>query len=401
MSGPSREDLIARALGALPPAETAAVDAAMRSDPDARREYEAASAHLLLYDHVSGAPPPPSFDALAKRLDERAAPRASVRGRLYRLAAASVAVAAVVVAILWARKVQVDEPLPVHATAEDASAIRVTHGSREIALQDAREGTQVAARRAATIRLGPATISLDQGSRVSLDGEREVELMAGRAAFDVSHSSETDRPVVFSVRVTPSVDVEVRGTRFVLTLYTDRDASVPLDAAGHAPPLVLVEVAEGVVEANGLPVRAGERRLFDGGKPREIPSSSLAVSLAGPTKTPVAGDRVDVALVFENPSDTPAALPARDAVGLPWFVEVTDPSGGRIPYRITNEMLPGFDPKFATVPPRGRVSLPIRFTSSFPIPGAYRLRALVGPFSTTSSAAGSQSMGQDLILDVR
>jgi hypothetical protein len=290
--------------------------------------------------------------------------------------------------VLWAVK---DDAPSIRVSVADEAAVVLRRGGRAVAWDDARAGDRVEARGATTLRLGRATISVDASTRLRLSSEDAVALEGGRVTFDVSHAGSplAAGSVAFSVDAAP-VRVDVRGTRFLLERY-----AVTGDGAA---PLLLVDVRSGVVEAGGTPVRAGERRLFEGRVPRDLRPGALGASLEAGDEPVRAGGVVEVRLVFSNPGDAPAALPAPDSPQSPWFVGVTSPSGASVPYRVSRDMVaPSERP--SVVPPRGRAALTLRFARGFETPGTYRLKVLF-PSSAGPGGTGNGE-GGDLVLQVR
>lgn len=377
------EDLVARALDALPEVERTRVDTQLAGDAAARARFETIAAHLLVYDQLEPAPPPPSFarieaaleaddgapDLAVLRLqDARPAPRR-------RFVGAGLAAAAVLLAVLgWnllAGKLpgaSSDRAVPLIAGAglERIAADGVAQPAPALAQVDAAVGDVLTCRAPAEAHLGDRIrLVLDAEARLRLEGSEAVTLLSGRAWFEV-------RPGAFEVR-TPHGPVRVLGTAFEVDLRGDALAvSVAhgrVAAGGHEIG-ASDALTDGRVAAATYPAGAwfrqptlhvvGPRRV-EGGRPLR-----LTLTLANPGR---------VAIPLRGPSDVRHALwlhlesddgrPVRELPILPAHV-LGD--AGFLKPTADAMLLPGR-------PLRIEIEIPAPFTS----PGTYLCRALFRP----------------------
>jgi ferric-dicitrate binding protein FerR (iron transport regulator) len=366
------EDLVARALGALPPAEAAALDARLARDAAARARYAEVEDHLARYDALAAVPrpaAPPAERALAG-LDARRA------GAPAWAALAAAAVLAAVV-LLLPRPSRSPEADPVTVAVEGARLLR---DGREVAASDARAGDVVVAPPGvgeAVARIGArTTVALDPGSEVRILSGDESELRAGAARFAVAPDPKAPRVVARA----DGVRVEVTGTRFAL------------ERAGGE---VALDVVEGSVLVAGVAVSSGERWTFAGGRARTerpVPRSPR-VSLS--TASPEGARPVRLRLRVENPTAAELPLPSPDDPRGPYYLEVTDPAGAVVAVRVGSGNLEG-DALPSRLRPRGVAEATLRTEATFARPGTYRLRTFF-----LGRPAGPAAPGGDLEIVLR
>ena len=295
MSAASRELLTAYALDLLGPEERVAVERALASDPALAAEHAAVVRHLALYERFPEPPaPPPAFERVAAL-----AFPVSARARRWTWAAAAAALVLLLAkgALWYSRSADDDRgPPPVpYVAGEGLNA----GGSRGVPLLST-------SARPAELWLGQGQVVLDAHSLVRLDGEGLVELLAGRAYFDIS-----DGP--FRVR-TREGDVEVLGTHFEVDLRSG----------------LVVGVAKGRVRVGVREVGPGER--LAGGV--VSPATEVAgtffrrplLRLEGPGSARP-GEVVQIRLVLENPTHVAQTVRGPETVATGALLTLTDPTG--------------------------------------------------------------------------
>ena len=231
----------------------------------------------------------------------------------------------------------------------------------------ARAGDELVADGAATLRFGDRTaIEVEPRARLRLRALDAVEMVDGRATFDVRH----DEARAFRV-ATASVSVIDRGTRFAV--------EVSADPAGER---VLVTVEQGEVAVLPDESRRGGRRHGRSSRGRASPSwpgsrrgrrspsgARPLLSLEAEDVAPARDDPVIVRLVFDNPTDGWLALPAYDPVRAPLHVEVRAPDGSVQAVRVSEAMLVGGGGSGRSLPPRGTPGPPGPFRAHVRLPG--------------------------------
>jgi hypothetical protein len=346
-------------------------------------------------------PPPPSIDAVWTAVDAASAAQARTWRRYAVAAAALLAVGAGAFIVArgsgagnrdaFAASIQVMEP----------KNVRVLRAEAEVDGTTARPGDRIEARAPARVRVGSrVVVDLDAGAAIECDDVGVVQ-RGGRARYDVMHSP-THEP--FFVRTASIVLADI-GTRFVVDV-SGGDSARPRSATSPDPTeRVLVTVEEGVVLANALDfaptsvvspvVRplspentsislvAGHGAAFVGGRatgPAWDLSTRPTLSIAAESGSPLRTDQPVVILVtMENPTDGWIALPERDRVRAPLWIDVRGPDGVIHPIRITDDQIldaAGGPGPGTAIAPRSRVALRVRFDRMFASPGTYRLRAV-------------------------
>jgi ferric-dicitrate binding protein FerR (iron transport regulator) len=160
----TREDLVAFALGGLPPEDAGRVAAAVAGDRNLARELKDIERHMRLHDRAPRIEPPPAvWASIRDRLDEEPAPRRSL---VYRFRLPLAAAALMALALLW----------PQGTT----GLVRV-HGRMTEREPGVFEATSVA--RAVTP--DGITITMDAGTNFRLLSETRLALGAGRVFLDV------------------------------------------------------------------------------------------------------------------------------------------------------------------------------------------------------------------------
>jgi len=372
-------DLVARALDALPATERARIDASLESDAALRARFETIAAHLLAYDQLPPAPPPPAFARIAAALDEttlgdEAAPDLDVlrlqtprpaRQARWPLVAAA---AAVLLALLLWRPWQVQEAG--RLTIVPGRGIELVRAGAALpapalATRHVQPGDVLRCRAPAEVRLDDRVrLVLDAGSRVRLESAAAVTLEAGRAWFEVE-------PGAFEVR-TAHGPVRVLGTAF------------EVDVRAGA---LEVAVAHGRVAAGGHEIGAGLRLAsgrvaaapFAAGAWFQRPRMRVE---AGPARL---GAPLRLTLVLENPGQVPVALRGPSDARFALWLHFEDADGRAIrelPVLATNItagadlLAPGVE---HTLEPGSRKAITIEIPAPFTSPGTYLCRALYRP----------------------
>ncbi len=378
----THEDLVARALGALAEDERARVDLALERDARLRREFEEISGHLLQYDQLPPAPPPPPFERIAAVLDEDAAPDLSVLGLQTprrrvrpRWLLPTAAAAMLVLGLgLYTKLTRNETVCDIGHTALVAGrGLHLERAGKDIpapalGTRSVAPGDVLHCEAAAEARLGERVrLVLDGGARLSIGLPDVVTLERGRAWFEVA-------PGAFEVR-TPYGPVRVLGTAFEVDLRGGR---------------LEVGVAHGRVAAGGHEIGPGERLSLGTVGPDadrigawfEQPVLRLEAVGASPHAL---GQAIEMRLVFQNAGNVPLKLrgpaSARTAIWLSF-----ETAGGRVlrelPVLGTNVtagadlLQPGVGLDLA--PGQGR-SLTLKILPPVGSPGAYRCRALYRP----------------------
>ena len=380
------EDLVARALGALPPEERDQVDRALAGDAQARRRFEEVAGHLLQYDHMPPAPPPPPVERIAAALDREAleggagpdlpslalqAPRRAPRsdGR-WKLALA--AAAAVLVGLLAWRPWDVTPQARLALV--PGRGLAVMRDGRALpapaqAARDVRAGDVLHSDTMAEGRLDDRVrFVLDGGSEVRVEGPRALTLLRGRAWFEVQRRDETAASA-WEVRTAYGA-VRVLGTVFEVDVRTGD---------------LEVGVAQGLVQAAGHRVAAGER--LAGGRV-SIPRFAAGAWLDRPrlvleADPQVLGTPLRLRLRFENPGQVPLVLRGPGSTRAPLWIGLEDPQG-RILHEVraervlTGEALlrPG---SRTTLAPGGREIVTLEIAAPLTSAGTYFCRALYRP----------------------
>jgi hypothetical protein len=356
----------------------------------------------------SSVPTPPSIDAVWAAIDASAATQART-WRRYAVAAAAalVAVGAGVFAVRNRSDRGNRDALAASIEVMEPQNVRVLRADVEVDGSTATRGDRIEARTPARVRIGSrVVVELDANAAIECD-EVGVIQSAGRARYDVVHSP-THEP--FFVR-TASIVVGDIGTRFVVDVSggdsTHRRSSDRPDPTER----VLVTVEEGVVLANALDFAATSggnpvvRRASDENTSISLAAGHGATFVGGRTTGPAwdlatlptlsieaeggavlrTNESVVLRVTMENPTDGWIALPERDRVRAPLWIDARGPDGVVHPIRVTDgsvlDVL-GADGKpdgtgtGAAIAPRSRVSLRVRFDHTFASPGTYRLRAV-------------------------
>lgn len=159
----TREDLVAFALGGLPPEDAPRVAAAVAGDRELARELKDIERHLRLHDKVAAIEPPPALWSRIRERLEEPAPRLSLVRR-FRLPLAAAGLMAL--ALLWPQ----GSPrlVPVHGEVHQ----------REPGLYEASGVARV-------VTPEGVTITMDAGTNVRLVDETRLALGAGRVFLEV------------------------------------------------------------------------------------------------------------------------------------------------------------------------------------------------------------------------
>jgi len=371
-------DLVARALDALAGPERARVDAALEADPGLRRRFEEVAGHLLQYDRLPPAPPPPAYARLAAALDDDAAPDLRVL-RLQRpegarrrglLGNVALAAAAVVVGLLLYRPWGSDREGGLYVVPGEGMELVRAGGAVPAPAQarvPARSGDVLRCAQAAEVRFGDRVrVVLDGGAALRVEAEDALALERGRAWFEVA-------PGAFEVR-TIHGPVRVVGTAFEVDLRSGTlEVAVAqgwVIAGGHE---ILAEerLLHGRVGLDALGAGAWFRRpalhLSDGGAPHAL------------------GRPLELRLGFRNPGRVPLVVPGPAAARTALWLSFEAPDGrvlGELPVLEANvtagrEVLqPGGSLELA---PGSQHVLALKILPPFGSPGAYRCRALYRP----------------------
>jgi ferric-dicitrate binding protein FerR (iron transport regulator) len=159
----TREDLVAFALGGLPPEDATRVAAAVAGDKDLKRELKDIERHMRLHEKAPRIEPPPALWASIQNRIEEPVPRASLLRR-FRLPLAAAALMAI--ALLW----------PQGST----SLVRV-HGQ----VAEREPGLFEAAGVARVVTPDGITITMDAGTNFRIVSETRLALGAGRVFLEV------------------------------------------------------------------------------------------------------------------------------------------------------------------------------------------------------------------------
>lgn len=381
------DDLVARALDALPDGERARVDAALEQDARARARFETIAAHLLAYDQLPPAPPPPAFARLAAAIDaDEGTPDLTIlalqdappRPRRWRVAALA---AAVLLCGLLGWQLLPRQLLPWQGPRAPDTLALIPGAGLELVAADG-ERRPAPARAALTVQAGdvitghePAEAHLDGRVRLVLDAEARVRiedaaavrLEAGRAWFEVAPGRFAVHTAHGPVRVLGTAfEVDVRGGALRVAVGHGRVA-----AGGHEIGAGM-HLAEGAVAASPFPAGAWFRqprlrvRLAEGATPRAGAPLRLEVVLENPGR---------VAIPLRRPSDVRHALwlhlqtaDGRPVAELPVLAAHLRGPAGFLEPGVESTLLPGR-------PLRVSIEIPAPFTS----PGTYLCRALYRP----------------------
>ena len=219
--------------------------------------YDADQRHRAAYAHVEATWNAPELERAARAVEAREAqPDQRSRPRVGRRA---MAVAAVVLLAVIGVGAAVDLPLRLQADYRTATGER-----REITLSD---GATVLLDTASAIRMGDA------------DNGREVELLAGRAFFDVDPA----RASRFRVTTDQAV-IEVTGTQFV---------------AGYAAEGTFVSLREGRLRVGQRDTPEAARQLTPG---RRMTVGTAGLSAPEPVRFSASSAWIDGRLVFQDRS---------------------------------------------------------------------------------------------------
>ncbi len=380
MSRPIRHaDLLARALGELTGAERERVDSALAADAALRQEFESIAGHLLQYEHLPPAPPPPPFAQIEAALDDGSTPDLGVlrlqdapprrRSLTAVTALAALLLAAVLVWRPWDTRQGSGELIDLVAgrgmqLLRAGSALPApAHAKRTV-----QRGDVLHCLEAAEARLGERIrIVLDGGARLRIESGERVALQEGRAWFEVA-------PGAFEVE-TPHGPVRVLGTAF----------EVDLRAGG-----LEVAVAHGRVRAAAQEIAQGEQLsqgqvsslTGDAGAWFQRPSLLLE---AGSGPQPTLTRPLTLRVVFFNPGNVPLTLPGPAAARSPLWISFETLAG-----RVLRE-LPVLEAHVTSgrevlraghaldLGPGARQTVTLKILPPVGSPGAYRCRALYRP----------------------
>ncbi|MDA1194297.1 MAG: FecR family protein [Planctomycetota bacterium] len=313
-------DLVARALGALPAEAKAQVDQAIEADAALRRQFEEVAGHLLAYDRLPPAPPPPPFARLDAALDAdfAQAPDLSVL-RLPRRAAPRwlnpwVAAALLLAGLLiWNATDSPRDDQQGDLLLLPGRGLQLVRGEQArpapaLAAVAVLAGDVLTCDEPAEAQLGERVrLVLDAGARLRIENAERVTLEAGRAWFEV-------RPGAFEVG-TAHGPVRVLGTAFEVDLRTGA-----LDVA----------VAHGRVAAGGHELSAGQRLVASSSiEPDEgragawFQRPSLIVA-GGPARL---GEPLRLVLRLENRTSTLLTLPAPSDARFAFWLHFADAEG--------------------------------------------------------------------------
>ena len=372
------EDLVARALDALSPEARARVDAALEADAGLRTRFETIAGHLVVYDQLAPAPPPPPFARIEAAIDaDDGAPDlhvlklqdAAPAPRRLRLVGALAAAALLIGVLVWGARdntTSAGVPLVAGAGIERLAADGSAVPTPALASVRARAGDILTCREPAEAHLGDRVrLVLDAEARVRIEAAEAVTLVAGRAWFEV-------RPGAFEVR-TAEGPVRVLGTAFEVDV---RDGTLAVSvahgrvAAGGREIGAGEQLSDGVVAAAPFPAGAWFRQpslrveapaRVEAGRPLR-----LTLTLANPGR---------VAIPLRGPSDVRHALwlhlegldgrPVRELPILPAHIQG---DAGFLKPAASASLLPDR-------PLRIEIEIPAPFTS----PGTYLCRALFRP----------------------
>jgi hypothetical protein len=160
----TREDLVAFALGGLPPEDAPKVAAAVAADRELKRELKDIERHMRLHDAAPVIEPPPAlWSSLKERLDEAPAPRLALLRR-FRLPLAAAAL--ILLALFWP---QAEKGLvPVHGqVSRRAGGVYEATGVARVVTPDG------------------ITITMDDGTNFQIVDETRLALGAGRVFLEV------------------------------------------------------------------------------------------------------------------------------------------------------------------------------------------------------------------------
>ncbi len=370
----TRDDLVARALNALPEDDRARVDAAIEADEALRLEFEAVAGHLLHYDALPDAPPPPPFERIAKRMDADADPDLRVlrlgeekRLSLWIPAGAAAAVAAAFV-LLWLWMKPPDRTPQPDFTVGDGMSYgrsRPAFGEGEVTYFLFADD-------------GPAEAHIGDRVRVVLEdaqlwplAENRVALdHRGRAWFEVKPG---EKPFVVE---TLFGKVTVLGTSFEVDLR-EEDLRVTVEEGR-------VRVQEVVVPAGHAYSQRAGRMPFVASTPGSwFRLPSLAVDVRGPV--PTVNKPLELALTLRNATHLDMPLEGPGSARTPVWLRFESAKGellGELPVLPANVITGAelLDPRGSVVlAPGSSKVLAVRILPPFASPGAYRCTALYRP----------------------
>lgn len=391
-------DLVARASGALEGAERDRVDRALATQPALREQFEAVAAHLLIYDEIGEAPPPPPIDGILARIDAagdadgrvstRDLPQAVTTSRRWtssRAATAAfaatllVALGAIAVALLTSGTRAPSTPVNPSELARLGSGIEVLRAgvpiqrvpagtTRTVALE---AGDVLQSERAAELHLADrAHVILAGESPLAIVDGTTVHLTAGRAIFQIEPGATR-----FLV-TTPHGDVAVLGTRFEVDLRYGALA---------------VHVEEGVVSTGALRLEAGSRldaegeiSAAEGPAGAWVAEPALELARSGPIEQRV-DQPLELRVELSNPHHVGIHAPGPAADRNPLYVVVqrlgADGTwrGNEQPWTVTEENILSGESVVRPGEPvilggGERRALTLRLLSPFRDPGTYRVR---------------------------
>ncbi|MCK6460666.1 MAG: FecR domain-containing protein, partial [Planctomycetes bacterium] len=159
----TREDLVAFALGGLPPEDAPRVAAAVAGDRDLAKELKEIERHLRLHDRGPRIDPPPALWASIRDRIEEPAPAPSLFRR-FRLPLAAAALMAL--AFLWPQGKAGLLPVHGHVVQREPGVYEAT-GVARVATPDG------------------VTITMDAGTNIRLLSNKRLALGAGRVFLEV------------------------------------------------------------------------------------------------------------------------------------------------------------------------------------------------------------------------
>ncbi len=160
----TREDLVAFALGGLPPGDAPRVAAAVASDKDLAKELREIERHMRLHDKAPRLEPPPALWSSIRERIEEPAPRQ--RSLLHRFRLPLAAAALIVFALLWP---------------QGATGLTRVHGH----VAEREPGVYEASDVARVVTADGITITMDAGTDIRLLSKTRLALGAGRVFLEV------------------------------------------------------------------------------------------------------------------------------------------------------------------------------------------------------------------------